>query len=326
MRLGTAEISASALARVPRLITSHASLAIVRTVTNAKSRAKPARAKLRKASGAPKKLGMDTPEGIPSIEEVIAYAEKSVAGYLKRFASGLASELKDEIRQNAYVRVVEAFDRFEADRGWKAFVQLHCKGSVLDYLRDGKGFQETGWAAKPTDGDGAHQDRLKTRVGNFQFKTSDEEMFDPDLESFLSAHGIHAVHESEEDQVFKVNWELVSRMASIDPDVHLVGKILLGFTQSELAEGFGVTRERLGQRIRLFFDRLDSPEFFHNRWIKQTIYAFGLGPMFHMDPVDQQLGWNLRPVNLYSQDSVSKMKTRLQLALFQEPEQPSPRF
>jgi hypothetical protein len=258
----------------------------------------------------------------PTLEECLQYGKKSVAFYIDRHASHLPKEQKTEILQDAALRVIEAHSRLDPSRGWKSFVQCHARGSVLDYLAAGDGFEEAVLMAAGGEDDGGkpRPDRLKFRItvpfgksspsGTAMYES--ESAADDSIDHLLGRLGVF----SEGDEVvFNPNWPLISRMASIDRDIHLLAKILMGCTQAELAESFGVTRERLSQRIRLLFEKLDSPQFYNNKWVKQTIFAFGIWELYSMDPVDQGLGWNLTPVNLFNKNSVQQMKVDLRVAM-----------
>lgn len=252
--------------------------------------------------------------GKPPLEQVVDYVEGSVEYYISKFAMNLPSEQKDEIRQNAYLRVCEAYPRLDEALGWKSFVQNHCRGSVLDYIRHGNGFEESrqslkdkdaeGDAAAETDGSYEAQkfnESLRVRV-TVMGDDGDRKM---DAEEIAGIHGIFSKDDS--GTVFNPIWRLVARMASVDDDIHLLAKLLLGFTKPELARRFDVSRERMYQRLKEFFERIDSPEKYHDPWVTQTIYAFGLCDRYNMDPVDNGLGWNFKPVNLIADDSISEL-------------------
>jgi DNA-directed RNA polymerase specialized sigma24 family protein len=278
--------------------------------------------------------------GKPDLDVVLQYATKQVDKYLKDHASHLPPEQKDEIRQEALFRVSNAYADIDPSRGWKAFVQMHSRGAVLDYLRDGTGFKETKWDESNREivpeletyaagGDEEHEDepdealvvqvperkKFKQRLNQRVVVVSSDDNRALDVEEIAGIFGVHS--EADDSNIFKPKWELVARMAAVDPEIHLVAKILRGFTQTELAPGFGVTREMLSQRIRIFFNKLDDPQFYHSPWIRQIIYAFGLEDMYcvpHKERGDQGLGWNNDPIDLDSCNSLSLM------TLFQQEE------
>jgi hypothetical protein len=260
----------------------------------------------------------------PSAEECLAYAKNQVAYYIKRHASSLPREQRQEIIQNCFVRVLDAYVRIDASRGWKSFIQNHARGSVLDYLAAGEGFEEAilmtaNGGDEGGSGNTGRPDRLRFRIST-EMKPGVEGSAlgrgggaaDDSIDALLGKLGIFA---DGEEVVFNPNWPLLSRMAAIDRDIHLLAKILMGCTQAELAESFGVSRERLSQRIRLLFEKLDSPQFYNNKWVKQTIYAFGIWELYGMNAEDQGLAWNIQPVNLFEINSVTQMKVDLRLAM-----------
>lgn len=233
----------------------------------------------------------------PSIEEVVKYATKQISIYIGKIASHLPFEQKDEIEQIAMVRVLEAYKRLDPDKGWKSFIQRHCSGATLDYLRWGTGFEEV-TLKKSSEDDPPEKKpwRLKSRIKVVD-KASDGEI---SLDVTLGMSGIFETQPDLED--YRPNWPLIARMSSQDVDIHLVAKLLLGFTQTELSSMFKVSRERLTQRLQEFCERLDDPKHLGSRWIAQTIYAFGLCEMFHQPSKDLGFGWEFEPVDLYNTD------------------------
>ena len=232
----------------------------------------------------------------PSIEEVLKYATKQIGIYIGKIASTLPHEQRDEASQNALLRVLEAYKRIDASKGWKSFVQRHCSGAILDYIRWGTGFEEV-TLRKPTDDDNIHKKpwRLKTRLQIVQ-----EHEGEISLDSTLGFVGIFETQPDIED--YKPNWALIARMASQDVDIHLVAKLMLGFTQTELSSMFKVSRERLTQRLQEFCNRLDDPMYLGSRWVAQTIFAFGLCSKFHQPEIDLGFGWEHDPVDLWATD------------------------
>jgi DNA-directed RNA polymerase specialized sigma24 family protein len=271
---------------------------------------------------------MAAPLAKPTIDEVVDYARDQIKIFLNKLAPDLPREQKDEISQRALQRIVQAYARLDPEKGWKAFTQTHCRGAVLDYIREGAGFEETAGDPRKDEKRKANDDELakdiakrcseslRTRVS----MVSDDDR-SLDVEEIAGIHGIFA-----EDPEFEVdpNWNLVARMASVDEDIHLVAKVLLGRTQESLSEMFGVTRERLSQRVQEFVERLDAPEFYHNRWVRQTIFAFGLSGVYGMDKFDEGLGYEFEPVDLLKDETVNPQASAEFLA--QSPESRRPDY
>lgn len=238
----------------------------------------------------------------PSLEEFLQYAQDQIKIYINRNGSSLPFEQREEVEQDAFVRVLEAYSRLDNDKGWKSFIQLHCRGAVFDYIRSSSGFGESDLPKKikdPITGEMIEEPdkkpwRLKERVSNVQ--TIDDA--DQEVDQTLGAHGVYDVHD-----LFKETnprWELIARMASQDNDIHLVGKLLLGFSQTELSGLFRVSRERITQRFSEFCARLDAPDMMGSRWVAQTIFAFGLCDRFNMPDRDLGFGWEYEAVDLWS--------------------------
>ena len=283
----------------------------------------------------------------PSMNDVLKYATDQVDRLLREKAAHLQHEHRDEVRQEALIRVAKAYAELDVTRGWKSFVQTHCKGAILDYLRAGTGFKESRWGDPiPEEADAA--DQIEPEEVSIEGEESEEAesalealgeasvpdggtglprpkkfkqrlhqrvtVMSSDWESTLDAEsiaGIFGVHTSrKESGIFNPNWDLIARMAAVDPEILLIAKTLRGFSQTDMAPGFSVTRERLSQRIRLFRDRLDSPEFYQSPWTRQTIYAFGLEE-FYLVPLkdrgDNGMGWNNEPIDLDSDECEALM-------------------
>lgn len=276
----------------------------------------------------------------PSLDEVIRYAIKQVQKSIRDRAAHLPKEQAEEIAQEALIRCANAYGSLDPERGWKAFVQTHCLGACLDYLRDGNGFKENRWDDKPEEPDPEppvtdeeHQEREAPPPAAVQAKNAgrfrprrlhrrvsvvNEDSQALDVEEVAGIAGVFSLQEGD-DLDLRPRWELVARMASVDREILLVAKILRGFTQTELADDMGCTREMLSQRIRSFFSRLDSPEFYHSRWVRATIYAFGLEDRYHVPQKErghQGVGFDLRPLDLDARESLSLMTLMKQESLF----------
>jgi len=251
-------------------------------------------------------LSKQQPKEKPSIETVLEYADRQVKISIENIARKHPREQKDEMSQNAMLRVIEKYDGIDVEKGWKSYIQRHCSGAVLDYIRCGHGFEEQTLTPRPKKDENGNVIepvekkpwRLKKRVNPYwQTHDSLEEL---DVDEIAGKFGVYnkAIDLTE----FKPKWQLLARMASQDVDIHLVAKLLLGFTQTELSSMFMVSRERLTQRFAAFCKRLDDPELYNSKWIQQTIYAFGLTHEFDQPDIDLGFGWEYDEVDLWSRD------------------------
>lgn len=240
-----------------------------------------------------------TDSKLPTFEEVYKYASKQLDVQINKIASTLPAEQKDEVRQEASIRVWQAYQKIEPDKGWRSFIQLHVRGAILDYIRWGKGFEESELVKKAVDPDEEAEPikpwRLRRRVSQTT-EPDNERTFD----DFLGILGLSCV--MDDPFAERPNWDLISRMSSQDQDIHLVAKLMIGFTHEEVAKMWRVSRERITQRLAEFCDRLDSAEYLGSRWTAQTIFAFGLCTKFHQKRQDLGFGWEYDPINLYSED------------------------
>lgn len=243
-----------------------------------------------------------------SFEEVYAYAKKSVDYFIAKHAYDFPFDQKEEISQNAMLRVWKAYQDINPEIGWKSFVQLHCRGAVLDYIKLGS--FEDGFSRA------TEHDHLSQRI---TIESSDGDTLS--VEETAALFGVYFDHHRIE-KAFEPQWPLLSRLAGFDEDLHIVAKVLLGFTQEEIADqfghgqGFSISRERISQKIREFFSRLDSPEFYNDRFTTQAIFALGMGQMFNQPDVDNGFGWDLPVIEIENIESFKRAQTIYSPTLF----------
>ena len=248
----------------------------------------------------------------PSIEVVYAYAVKSTEYHIRENANNLSEEQKEDVKQEAMIRVLEAYDRLDPEKGWKAFIAKHCWGAVLDFLKGGSFEDGLG-------GISVNEDALKFRV---EIKNEDNEVIS--VENTAAIFGFFTDPSIEER--FAPNWDLLSKMAGRDESLMIVAKLLLGFTQEEIAEQRGddlvdtKSRERVSQIVQELFAKMDSPYFLHDRWINQCIFALGLSKVFNMPEHDNGEGHELPSFNLSDPDSFTKARRWIQPSLFDSPD------
>ncbi len=249
----------------------------------------------------------------PTIEEVIKYATPLIHKFIGASASDLPREQKEEITQQAMLRLWKAYADLNADDGWKSFVYNHCRGAVLDYLKFGNGFQESKWSLH-------HDAKKKTPKLSKRVQPSDTDDESPELQldRIAGAHGIFS--ELDPDKI-EIKWHLLARMASQDEHLHAFAKYLRGLSVEEMAPVFGLCRTRVSQMVQAFIDRFDDPEHSDCVWFKQCCYALGISKQLGMTdeparyPNGNFVGFNLKPVDL---DSVTPHHYLLELDAQQE--------
>ncbi|MAD98800.1 MAG: hypothetical protein CMB99_15860 [Flavobacteriaceae bacterium] len=239
---------------------------------------------------------MDEKNNVP-LDELLSYLDAQVRRNLNIYASTLPFEQKDEIIQDARLRIIRYSKKYdiEKDKGWKALIQKKSRGYVLDYIRGRKGFMESKLGSdeqKSDEQDGQTPKPYTKRVSTTGVGPDGEDILERVIDS---KH--HCDLKSNLDQA---NWDLISRMAFHDPLIHIVAKRILGFSQDELATIFRVSRERISQCEREFREKLDSPDYIKSRWVAQTIYAFGLSDQYHQNTGDLGIGYEYEPVDLMS--------------------------
>jgi RNA polymerase sigma factor (sigma-70 family) len=265
-------------------------------------------------------MGTGLPKAKPTIEEILKYAKPIVKKFIGQHAADSPREHKEEIEQCAYVRLIEAYDRIDAEKGWKSFVYTHSMGTVMDYLKSGRGFMEQKWSlqdkpeeenddeAELADTDQAeipagaatsHRlPRMRQRV--YLVSPDGEDMA---IDQVLGQCGIFNQLDIEK---LNIQWRLVAKLASQDDRLHAFAKWLLGFNLEEIGQVFGLSRGRVGQMIKEFIALLDDPVASESPGLRQTIYALGLCRKFGIPDRDQSeifgiaIGHDLIPVDLES--------------------------
>jgi RNA polymerase sigma factor (sigma-70 family) len=236
----------------------------------------------------------------PSIQEVIQYAKPIVKKFIGKHATDIPHEQKEEIEQECYLRLWEAYEKIDPEKGWKSFVYNHCRGSVLDYLKAGKGFSEEKWTLSNEEEEGEIK-VPKMRDRAFMVNTDDDSL---DIDTVLGASGVFSTFDIDR---INIRWNIVAKLASTDEKIHVFAKWLRGFNLDEMGVIFGLSKSRIAQMISDFIQMLDDVDMqCASPWVRQTIYAFGLSMHYGIEDIDQsrifgiQIGQDLIPVNLDS--------------------------
>jgi DNA-directed RNA polymerase specialized sigma24 family protein len=229
----------------------------------------------------------------PLLDEVLKFAEDKIRLHIYKKARNLPKEQQEEASQDALLRVLEAYERLDPKEPWKSFIDLHCRGGVIDYIKLGKGHMED---RKGKDS----RNNITSRLSNL-----DLDMAKVDVETIAALNGVFSEVSWMDSQDIK--WELVSKMASVDSAIHLLAKLILGFSMDELSEFFKCSKETLSRRYRRFLKRLNMPSYARDPWMDQFIFAFGLSEMFHLKEVDNGLGHDYQSVDLYSNNPLKSV-------------------
>jgi DNA-directed RNA polymerase specialized sigma24 family protein len=223
----------------------------------------------------------------PSRDVVLAFAMKKIPKHIQDNASNKPYEQKEEAAQEAVAEVLEAYERIEENNPkWKGFIDLRCRGAIIDYFKAGKGHQE---------------DRKgKTTRANITSRVSNTDKEGNEVDIYQLAEVFSMMRENDYMDSMEIKWDLVSKMASADSAIHLLAKLVLGFSMDELEKIFKCSKETLSRRYRRFLKRLDMPSYARDPWMDQFIYAFGLSHVFHLKEVDNGLAQDYVKVDLYS--------------------------
>lgn len=235
----------------------------------------------------------------PEWNEVYRYAERRIKVLTARNFLHTPDFQKDEMAQEARIRVWQAYESLEGDKGWKSYISLHVRGAFLDYYRSGSGFIEdkTGSAF------------MSDRVTMFDHETRKEK----DVEAILAVCGFYDEMELRE---VKIRWDLISHLASREDAVLILAKSIMGFSITEIAEDSSLSRERVHQQVSELIAKFDNPTYRTDKWINQIIYAFGLSDFYGTPNKDNGWGWEFSPIDLFNRVHISNKEFTPQLALF----------
>jgi RNA polymerase sigma factor (sigma-70 family) len=254
----------------------------------------------------------------PTFDEVVAYATPLIRKIITESAPDAPREHQEEIQQEVFKRLWQAYATLDADGGWKSYVYNHCRGGVLDYMKFGKGFQESKWSLHGETKKGRAP--KMTRRSDLTHDPEDE----PDIDTALGAAGVFA--EMVCDPVL-INWALVARLSSKYEELHAFAKYLRGYSVEEIAPHFGLCRTRVSQLIQAFIGWFDDPDRADDPWFKQICFALGVCRHLGMAEIDQatmthsgarmRMGWDLVPVDLDDLSEHHSLKEQAsQMSLF----------
>lgn len=239
----------------------------------------------------------------PSLDEVLRYSKPLVAKFIGQFAADSPVEQKEEIHQTAALRLIEAYSFIDPEQGWKSFVYNHSRGAVLDYLKFGTGFAEERWSISKVEEHGSRNShKIRTRES---LCGAGSDSNDIDIDHVLGANG---VFNPSSVGSMKINWDLVSRLASTDEALLAFAKWLRGFSIDEIGLVLGLSRARTGQLIVDFVKRFDDPSRAIDPEFCQVIWALGLADRLGVRDCDQSIiygysiGWKRNAVDLDSSE------------------------
>lgn len=210
----------------------------------------------------------------PTREEVLAYTEKVFNHFMgKRWLRSSPPEQREEMLQEAFIRVLNKYDEFEVDRSWKSLVSSHARGAILDYLKAGNGFEESRWSLqKPDDVGSVHAGKLQTRIA-----LENCEGEDSDVDEVAGRFGVFQQMRGE----IQINWDLLAKLCAGDSELKVFAWWLRGFTYEEIGAAIGVKTARVGQIVGEVINRFDDPTWSSNgeAWLRQISYALGISEL-----------------------------------------------
>ncbi len=238
---------------------------------------------------------------LPTWENVEEYANKKINSAVYSKCSNLPYEIQEDIKQEAWIRVWRHFDKLVPGKSWKAFISTHCNGAVLDFLKSNRGLHELKTGATT----------MKSRVRMYS-----EDGSEFGVDHVLGAFGIYADAEHDKEQL-DIKWDLVQRLAAEDDRVLILAKHIVGVSYVDIASQSKFCRERVGQQCREIINHFSSPESEGDKWTEQVLYAFGLSDLYGTPNEDNGFGWQMEPVDIFSDTStIANNKFRPQMEMF----------
>lgn len=214
-------------------------------------------------------------------DQIFEYTRGQIKYFIHKLASQQPQEVRLDAAQEAWERVLKRLPTLDPSKGWKSYIGQQVKFAIIDFLGKGGGFEEQAF-------DNVHRVDLSDQDG-------DQEEVERIAAIFKEYHF--------EENTARMDWELIAKLASFHRDVHVLAKIIMGFTPLELAPRFRVSRRRILQMVDDLFERLDDPKNRASQEVNQIIAAFALGPYFHETGRKNAYGLNFIPINLLDHDS-----------------------
>lgn len=194
----------------------------------------------------------------PTIDEVYLYSKPIIKSKIKKYAARHPQEIRDEIESSAYLRVCEAFHRIEGPV-WKSFIYHNIEGAVLDYLKNGDGFEEQRSGIRDC------ATAMHTRI----------DCYDEDKKSIFDN-----ICAADDKQEIFIDWDRLEKIVGLDFTFFAFAKWVRGYTLDEIGKQFGVSAVRISQWIEAFKEKLQTESFQHSQLGKQIIDCLGLTEYF----------------------------------------------
>lgn len=247
-------------------------------------------------------------KGKPTFEEVLSYAKPILAEFINKFAGDFPREHKEEMEQECAIRLFQAFSRLEADKGWKSFTYNHCRGTVLDYLKFGRGYAE-GRASLHKEETSRSKNKLRERAYYYDNESGES----LEVEHVAAINGVY--HTLKENR--GIRWDLVARLASSDEVIHAGALWINDLQYDEIAHVLALSKHRVAQLISEFFERFDDPEKAEDPNFLQMLYALNLCEEFGLpdEPQPDMFTVCLPKIDLFKKKE-RKPKQPIQLTFF----------
>jgi hypothetical protein len=222
----------------------------------------------------------------PTLDDVLKETGKKISYWIFKQANKLPQEQKDEIRQIALMTIFEKYGEIEAE-GWKSWLNDRCRGFVLDYIKQRKGFISFGKKMSRAENSNSEGDEIT-------------------IDQNISKYGLL----NPKDKVdIQIDWDLCAKLASKDLAFKaFIKNKVLGITLEVLVPHFNLETTRINQLVQEFVDRFDSPEHADCEWFKQCCFALGLCKVLdipnhpqYLNDSPSSIGEHLEPIDLWDE-------------------------
>lgn len=232
---------------------------------------------------------------------------------MSKHAGEHPEEHRQEMEQDALERIWKAYQRIDRP-DWKGFIQNHCRGAILDYIKMGRGFAEENLTIKNPKEKVLEKYPNMLRHRQYPGKTKEGKEMQNDPEIVAGQYYDLLTDHLPERPDIKIDWEMIALIAPLDRDLHITAKLLLGFKLTELAEIFNVKREHISQRFNVFIKRLDDPRYIGDQWVENIIWALGLNEVYGLEVPPREIKFHVEQVDLWSTEKISGKKVPIQLS------------
>lgn len=222
-----------------------------------------------------------------TMEQVIEKARTEIRKALRNHGRNLPIQEREEVEQKVLFVFYQKYQAGEINESlnWEGLISKSMVGYVRNHKRDRR--------------------NERALMASCQHEFSIEDLCDQRNQS------LPEVGSAMSD---RIRWELLARLCSVDKELKVFVLFnIFNYTLNEVNELFGRSSEkRMADLNYEFLERLqpvsnDNP-IVKDPWMRQVLYALGISRLYGLEPIDQELGWKLDPVEFGPPPDVNKIE------------------